>query len=251
MQAIILAAGVGNRLGVQGENPKSLLVLDGETLLSRHLTELAKYQVTRVTLCVGYREEQLRAAAVYSGLAIECVTNSDFRRGSVVSLWSVRAALACGESVLLMDADVLYSAQVLETLVASPHANCFLLDRDFVPGDEPVKLRVRGDRLVEFRKRPDPAIPFDFQGESVGFFKFSPACARELAQRCDAYVASGRLDEAYEEPIRDLVLAATQPLAFEDISGLPWIEIDFPEDIVRAEREVLPKIARPIGSSNA
>jgi choline kinase len=243
MRAIILAAGVGNRLGSQGEIPKSLLSIGGQTLLSRHLTELAKHRVSRVTICVGYRAELLRAAAVHPNLTIDCVTNANYRRGSVVSLWTVRAALACGEDVLLMDADVLYSGRVLETLVKSQHPNCFLLDRDFIPGDEPVKLCVRDGRLVEFRKRPDPTIPYDFRGESVGFFKFAPNCARDLAERCDAYVTAGRLDEAYEEPIRDLVLAASQRLAFEDISGMPWIEIDFPEDIVRAEHEILPQIA--------
>ena len=45
----------------------------------------------------------------------------------------------------------------------------------------------------------------------------------------------------YEEPIRDMILASnlndpTNParFGFEDISGLPWTEIDFPEDVVKA-----------------
>jgi choline kinase len=183
-------------------------------------------------------------------LTIECVTNPNYRRGSVVSLWTTRAVLASGDDVLLMDADVLYSPHILARLVASRHSNCFLLDRDFMPGDEPVKLCVRNDQLVEFRKRLDPAIAFDFCGESVGFFKFSPLGAAELARRCEEYVTAERVDEPYEEPLRDMVLARRQPLGFEDISGIPWVEIDFPEDIDRAEREIAPRISRELGESH-
>jgi choline kinase len=65
MHAIILAAGVGNRLGDLGQRPKSLLELAGRTLLARHFDALARHQLTKITLCVGYREELIRAAASY------------------------------------------------------------------------------------------------------------------------------------------------------------------------------------------
>jgi choline kinase len=242
MHVIILAAGVGNRLGASGQQPKSLLNIGGRSLLARHLDVLARHKPTKVTICVGYQEELIRAAASHSELSIECVTNSNYRRGSVVSLWTARETLTCGDEVLVMDADVLYTPRIVERLVASQHQNCFLLDRDFIPGDEPVKLCVRDGQLVEFRKRPDPSINFDFCGESVGFFRFSSPCAADLARRCDAYITAARMDEPYEEPIRDLVLARQQTLGFEDISGMPWVEIDFPEDIDRAEREIAPQI---------
>ncbi|MGH8598633.1 MAG: NTP transferase domain-containing protein, partial [Gammaproteobacteria bacterium] len=217
MHAIILAAGMGNRLGL--EFPKSLLKIGGESLLSRHFVELAKHRVKNLAICVGYRSDLLREAASHSGLVIECIENRDFNRGSVVSLWTVRDVLTSGAQILLMDADVLCAPRILETLIASPHANCFLLDRDFIPGDEPVKLCVREGRLVEFRKRPEPSIPFDYCGESVGFFKFSPTTAAELARRCETYIVAGRLDEPYEEAIRDLLIAPHPQLDFEDVSG--------------------------------
>lgn len=251
MRAIILAAGVGHRLGARGDHPKSLLPIGGQTLLDRHLAILAKHAIAHVSIGVGYCAEQLRAAAHSPGLNIECITNHDFRRGSVVSLWTMRDVLTAGDEVILMDADVLYTPRIMARLIESRHRNCFLLDRDFIPGDEPVKLCVRDGQLVEFRKRPDPSIPFDYCGESVGFFKFSPACAASLAQRCDDYVSAGRLDEPYEEAIRDLVLARSHFFNFEDVSGMPWIEIDFPEDIDRAEFEINPKIACSLEPSDA
>ncbi len=244
MRAVMLAAGVGNRLGELGERPKSLLTFGGLTLLQRHLANLAANGITQLTICVGYCAEQIEAHVANAPLKVECVLNERYRRGSVVSLWAVREALACGDDVLLMDADVLCAPRLLTRLVQSPIRNCLLFDEDFVPGDEPVKICVANQQIVEFRKKPAPEIRFDAWGESVGFFKFEPACAQALAEHCAHYIDRDRLDEPYEEALRDLIHARTHRLGFEMVAGLPWLEIDFPEDIARARAEILPQLDR-------
>lgn len=245
MDALILAAGVGNRLGeLAGERPKSLLEFGGLSLLARHLDALAGVGVERLTVCVGYQHALIEAELTrHARIPVTTVHNPLFRAGSVRSLWTAREALTRGQALLLMDADVLYAPRLLRTLAQSVHSNCFLLDRELPPGDEPVKICVRDGHIVEFRKIPDPAIAYDYAGESVGFFKFGPAAAAELAARTETYIAQQREGEAYEEPIRDMVLARSQPLAFEDITGTPWIEIDFPDDLRRARDDILPRIA--------
>lgn len=240
MRAVMLAAGVGNRLGDVGNRPKSLLTFGGRSLLQRHLDNLADNGITRLTLCVGYEAGQIEAHVRDAPLPVDCVLNPDYRRGSVRSLWTVGHALASGEDVLLMDADVLYAPALLTRLVRSAHANCFLLDEDFTPGDEPVKICVQDGEIVEFRKKPDPAISFDFCGESVGFFKFSADCAQALVARCQRYIDDKRDDEAYEEVLRDLILARSHALGFERTERMPWLEIDFPEDLIRAREQILP-----------
>ena len=136
-----------------------------------------------------------------------------------------------------MDGDVLYDQRMMTRLLESRSADSLLLDREIEPGDEPVKLCVRDDAIVDFRKLPTE--PYDFHGESVGFFRFTPQTAAELADRCDAYVASGRRGVEYEEPIRDMIMqSAADRFGFEDITGLPWTEIDFPEDHGEGRRPV-------------
>ncbi|MBM4228572.1 MAG: phosphocholine cytidylyltransferase family protein [Gammaproteobacteria bacterium] len=240
MRAVMLAAGVGNRLGDLGNRPKSLLTFGGRSLLQRHLDNLAAIEIAGLTLCTGYEAAQIEAHVQGAPLPVQCVLNPEFRRGSVRSLWTVREAMTCGDDVLLMDADVLYAPALLTRLVTSTHANCFLLDEDFTPGDEPVKICVREGEIVEFRKKPDPSIAFDFCGESVGFFKFSSACAQALMQHCKHYIDAGRMDEPYEEVLRDLILARSHALGFELTRRLPWLEIDFPEDLIRARDRILP-----------
>jgi choline kinase len=245
--AIILAAGVGRRLGLEaagGEpKPKALLDLAGRSLLCRHLFLLEQCGIESVTIVVGYGAAQIRSAleTCGTGLKVATLENPDFREGSVISLWTARDVLRCVQPILLMDADVLYDRRLLARLLQSAHGDCLLLDRNIEAGDEPVKLCVRGGRIVDFHKIPTE--PHDWHGESVGFFRFSPSSACELADRVGGYVAAGRRSEEYEEPIRDMIRASEPDrFGFEDISSLPWTEIDFPEDVIKA-RALLPELA--------
>jgi choline kinase len=245
MQAIILAAGVGERLGDAARGlPKSLLDMDGLSLLARHCRVLRGLGVDAIHVVTGFRAELVDAEldAQPDGRSIGRIHNTEYRRGSVLSLRAAGAVLRAGTPVLVMDADVLCDPGILRALTSTRAENCFLLDRHYEPGDEPVKLCIRAGRIVEFRKRLPPDLVCDVQGESVGFFRFSADVAAALARRCDEYCAAGRRDEPYEEVIRDLALAQPAVFGWEDITGLPWIEIDFPGDVVRARTEILPRL---------
>ncbi len=246
---MILAAGIGRRLGApntdgcrQVDVPKALLSFGGRTLLGRHVALLRANGVADIAVTVGFGARHVVAALQdLGGYGLEPIENPDFRQGSVVSLWAARAILRYGGPVILMDADVLYDRRLLARLIDSPHANCLLLDRDIEPGDEPVKLCVLAGRIVDLRKQPTQ--PHDWHGESVGFFKLDAAAAAELAARVEDYVDGGRRMMEYEEPLRDMIMAsAPDRFGFEDISGLPWTEIDFPEDVVKANA-LLPELA--------
>ena len=245
MKAIILAAGVGRRLGKDGEiQPKCLLRFNGKSLLERHLDYLCYCQIDTVAIAVGYQAEMIQDEIKRVGAEtwVTTIYNPDYTQGSLISLWTLREHLAAGEDLLLMDADVLYDRHIIERLVKTDIPNCFLLDRDFEPGDEPVKLCVHNGQLIEFRKQVAPTLVYDFSGESVGFFRFDGAIAHRLAACTERYVAEGRYEEPYEEAIRDLLLDAPEVFGYEDITGLPWIEIDFPEDIQRAQNKILPQL---------
>lgn len=245
-RALILAAGIGQRLGEAGSDrpdvPKALLEFGSKSLLARHVAILRGFGISDITVVIGFGAEPMRAAlaAFDDGPSISNVINPDFREGSVVSLWAGRDVLRSGAPVILMDADVLYDARLMAPLVNSRKPGCLLLDREIEPGDEPVKLCVRDGRIVDFHKRPTE--PHDWHGESVGFFRLSAAVAAELAGRCEDYVANGRRMMEYEEPMRDMIISSVADrFGYEDITGLPWTEIDFPEDVAKA-RALMPDL---------
>jgi choline kinase len=121
-------------------------------------------------------------------------------------------------------------------------SNRILIDRNFEPGDEPVKVCVQDGIPVELRKQVTPGLHYDTIGESVGFFRFDERAARRLADLVADYVNSGREHLPHEEAVRDLILERSQVFQIIDVTGSPWIEIDFPVDVERAARDVLPQL---------
>ncbi len=248
----MLAAGIGRRLSGNDDthSPKALLRFDGQTLLARHAEILRRCGVAGLVVVVGYREGEIIAeiAAIGAGDYVRNARNDDYLRGSMLSLWAARDILVGGDDILFMDADVLYHPHLIACLLASTHRDCLIFDRGFDPGDEPVKLCLKEGVIVEFRKKVE--ADYDTVGEWPGFMRLSSATAKRLVAAMRAYVEAGRLDEPYEEAMRDVMLETPASFGVEDVTGYPWIEIDFPSDLLRAERDVLPQL-RQLGSSVA
>lgn len=247
MRAIILAAGRGMRLRQADTEhlPKCLLRFGGMSLLERHLRLLRGVGVEDVVLALGFRHElvetELERLDWLPRPAI--VFNPLFDAGSMVTVHSAAEWMRGVSNLLLMDADVLYDERIAGALVAgaSP-VNRLLIDREFEAGDEPVKVCIRAGTPVEFRKQIAAGLAFDTIGESVGFFRFDSRGARRLAALVAGYVARGLGHLPHEEAVRDLILEQSPPLEVSDVTGAPWIEIDFPDDVRRAAHEILPRL---------
>jgi choline kinase len=262
MRAILLAAGRGLRLQLPQDQqlPKCLLPFGGMTLLERHLRLLRRVGVDEVVLALGFRHELVEAELERMQWLPrpERVLNAQFELGSVLTLHTVADAMTRGGDVLLMDADVLYHERIMHALVAGSSANRLLLDRDFEAGDEPVKLCLRDGVPVELRKLVAPGLHYDTIGESVGFFRFDHAMARRLMDLVAGYVDGGRANLPHEEAVRDLLLERGALFEVADVTGAPWIEIDYVADVSRAATDILPHlqplpasepVPRPFGSA--
>ncbi len=226
------------------DRPKCLLEIGGTTLLARHLAQLAAVDVKQVDLVIGYEADRVidHVGELSERPPVAFHFNPRFDQGSVISLLAARDALTEGGPVVIMDADVLYHPQILQRLFSGQAENCVLLDREFEPGEEPVKIAFSGGLIVEFRKQMPDDLEFNLIGESVGFFRFGGRVADAIAQACVRFEAEGLQDAPHEEVLRTVLLSDPAAFAFEDVTGLPWIEIDFPADVRHAEDVILPAI---------
>ena len=251
MRAILLAAGRGLRLqqSIGEQFPKCLLRFDGVTLLERHLRMLNQAGVAQIVLALGFQSEQVEDELdrVARRLDLEVVLNPHWELGSVLTVHTAAEPLTRGGDVLLMDADVLYDQRIVSALTSGDNADRLLIDRDFQAGDEPVKLCVRNGVPVELRKQLPVDLQYDMIGESVGFFRFRENTARRLAEIVARYVETGRSNMPHEEAVRDLLLEGGHQFDIADVTGAPWIEIDFPNDVDRARDEILPQL-QPLGA---
>jgi choline kinase len=239
--AIILAAGVGKRLlGLSGGRPKCLIEIGGKSLILRLLEGLAAAGVEDAVVVAGFGEDVLQAAvgAGTDGIRVRWVSNPRYREGAILSLWSARDAL--DGPVVVMDADVLCAPAMIARLVRSSHRNCFLLDGGVEPTGEEQMLLVTRGRVRNIVRGGAPG--YELAGESVGFLKLSAGAARVLRELLDIRVAAGQTGIEHEEVYPELLERVE--VGFERVDGMPWIEIDFAEDVTRAERDVLPQIGR-------
>ena len=97
---------------------------------------------------------------------------------------------------------------------------------------------VKNGRPFEFRKKWTGEA--DFVGESIGFFKIAPEDLPLLKDETRARSAGREIRDSYDDVIRTLVLA--DRFCYNDVTGMPWTEIDFPEDILRARDVILPAL---------
>ena len=242
MNAVICAAGRGVRLGAS--SPKILLEFGGRTLLEWHALRLRAVGVEDVVLVTGHLREQIAAVlpeiCARHGVSIRELVNERYHEGSVLSLAAVLPELeGRREPILLMDADVLYPAQMLERLVRSKDATVLLLDREYsTSDDDPVLVPVKNGRPFEFRKKWTGEA--DFVGESIGFFKIAPEDLLPLIHETRQRSAGMDVRDSYDEVLRALVLAGR--FCYRDVTGMPWTEIDFPQDLLHAREVVLPAL---------
>ncbi len=239
MKAVILAAGVGKRLWqVTQHRPKCLIEIGGRSLLRRYLTTLASVGIRRADIVVGYKQEMIRAAVEGDscGVKVNFLVNDEFHRGSISSLWIARKAL--DDDVIIMDADVLFHREILRRLVESPYENALLMDETVKQTGEECMVVVAGGRVIALTKTM-PAH-YDYAGEGVGFLRVRHADTPHVVASLRSSIDKGAWNMEYEDALLDYFREVK--VGHEMIGGLPWTEIDFVEDVRKAELEVLPRL---------
>jgi choline kinase len=234
VRAIILAAGRGSRIeAVIGEHPKCLARIGSSTLLERQVRSLKACGVDRITVVIGYRGEQIEAL---SYRRFDVLQNAAFATtNSLYSLWLTRHLF--GDGIVVLNGDVLFHPQLLSDLLTARYEDAALVatkGANTKYSDEEMKVRIRGGLIVDMSKT---LTTEESDGENM---KFGKAGTRHLARHLDRIVQAGELSAW--APRAFVEFSRRRPLHAVDSRGLPWTEIDFPEDYWGACARVEPAI---------
>ena len=238
MRGVILAAGKGSRLnGTATSTPKCLVRVGRRSLIERQIDTLRAAGIDDIVVVVGCQQLRVRRTC---GKGITYIENTRYAEtNSLYSLWMARPLLY--EGFVVLNCDVLFHPALLEDLLTSRHENALLLGyreaNQPLFGDEEMKVKVRHGRVVEMSKEMDPT---EADGENLGIVKFGAGGAAALVDIMDRIVGDGRLREWAPRAFSQF--AQQDSLHAIGTRGLPWIEIDFPEDYERAVGEILPII---------
>ncbi len=233
MQAIILAAGQGSRLGEQLNGaPKALLKVGGVHLIDYQLAVLSFYNITDVCVVVGYQKNKL--LRVIADRCTFVVNDRYAETNSLHSLWLTRNWVC--EPFLLLNSDVLAHPLIFNRLMETP-GSALVYDSNSGGDSEHMKVNVRDNRL----RRISKTLPVESShGESLGLLKFDAPAVKPLFREAGAALAQHGPKQWAPAAVNRL--AQLLPITGLDISGMPWVEIDYPEDWLHAYLKIWPAL---------
>lgn len=240
MQAIILAAGMGKRLGeLTKGHTKCMIEVGGETLISRLLHQLDQYKLSRVVMVVGYKAKELREYLQTLDITtpLEFVENTVYdKTNNIYSLYMAKDWLE-KEDTLLFESDIIMENAVIEKLLNDPYPSLALVDKfeswmdgTVVTIDEENRIR----RFIPNSQFRYDEIPTYYK--TVNVYKFS----REFAQNMyvpflEAYCKALGKNEYYEQVLRVINMLDNSGMRALPLSGEQWYEIDDIQDLDIAE----------------
>lgn len=240
MRAVILAAGASRRLGeLTKDIHKSLLKIGEKSLLENQLDALALYGIREAMIIVGHFKEQImtRFGKEYKGIQITYRENPLYATTNTVYSLMLAGDYFLSHDFLYFNADVLFHPVLLERLINSLHASALAVEVKQC-GEEEVKVIVAGNnRIVSIGKQIDPVSCL---GEFIGVAKFGAETTADFLESLKAVVNEGKQLSFFEAAVDRIVLK--HAMYAEDITGIPVVEIDFPEDLKRAREVIYPKI---------
>ena len=240
MQAIILAAGMGKRLGEYTlNNTKCMVRVGGETLIERILRQLDTLHLNRIIIVIGYKgkelQEYLSQVSVQTQLVF--VENPVYdKTNNIYSLYLAKDYMR-EQDTLLLESDLIMEDAVLEKLVKHPYPDLALVDKyeswmdgTVVTIDEENRIQ----RFIPNSRFKYEEIPSYYK--TVNVYKFSRTFSEHMyVPFLEAYSSALGNNEYYEQVLRVITMLDNSSLRALPLESEQWYEIDDVQDLDIAE----------------
>jgi choline kinase len=243
MKGVILAAGISSRLRpLTDTTPKCLLPIGGETILERTLNNLTACGIRDIVIVGGYLEDRLRSyvSGNFPELGVKFLTNEVYATtNNIYSLWLTKPDVL-EQGMILLDSDIIFEDRIIQALLRSGHENCLAVNTKIRLGDEEIKVAV--DRHNRIRAISKEVPPGQAIGESIGIELFGPSILKTLFEVLDRKILLEKaVNEFYEAAFQEVIDRGGEIYAV-DVGMYKAIEIDTAEDLLAAEKDILPHL---------
>lgn len=237
MQAVILAAGMGKRLGeLTKDNTKCMLSVNGERLIDRVIKILAARNVTRLVMVVGYKAQNV---IDYIGhryddkLKIEYIHNTIYDKTNNIFSLALAQEKLCEDDTILLESDLIFDEKILDMLIDHPDKDLALVAK-YETWMDGTMVSIDADRnIVNFI--PKDAFRYDdvdLYYKTLNIYKFSKDFSRKFyVPFLEAYNKVMGNNEYYEQVLRILLHLHNSPLKALPINNEKWYEIDDVQDL--------------------
>lgn len=236
MQAIILAAGMGRRLKeLTQNNTKCMVKVNGVTLIERLLSQLEKYELSRIVIVVGYEGQKLVDYIATLGIKtpIQYVENPIYNKTNNIYSLALAKDYLCEQDTLLFESDLIFEDAVIDAIVNDPRPSLALVDKYESWMDGTCVTLNEQDEITSFV----PGKHFDFKRideyyKTVNIYKFDKDFSRtHYVPFLDAYSKAMGNNEYYEQVLRIITMLDDPEIKAKRLSGEKWYEIDDIQDL--------------------
>jgi len=241
MQAMILAAGMGKRLGkYTNDNTKCMVRVGGTTLIDRALNNLIRHKPSRIILVVGYRGDKVKShvGSSWKGVRIIYVENPFYSKtNNIYSLYLARHLLL-EEDTLLLESDLIFDDSALSRIIDDPRDSLVLVSK-FQPWMNGTVVRIdKHGRIKEFISGENlNLLRTGKYFKTVNIYKFSADFSKNMyLPFLEAYIKAVGYNEYYEQVLSVINFLDNSELraCVLDEEEL-WYEIDDKQDLDDAE----------------
>ena len=237
MQAIILAAGMGKRLGeLTKNNTKCMVEVNGIRLIDRMITQLSKFNLNRLVIVVGYEGKKL---IDYIGhryddiLKIEYINNPIYDRTNNIYSLALAKEELCKDDTILLESDLIFEDRMLELLINHRDPDLALVAK-YETWMDGTMVCVDNDRNIT-NFVPKEAFCYenaDVYYKTVNIYKFSSEFSKyQYVPFLEAYCRVMGNNEYYEQVLRILLHLYSSTLKALPITNEKWYEIDDVQDL--------------------
>jgi histidinol-phosphate/aromatic aminotransferase/cobyric acid decarboxylase-like protein/GTP:adenosylcobinamide-phosphate guanylyltransferase len=251
VQAMILAAGLGSRLGKYTKNnTKCMLEVNGDTIITQALDSLNSVGIKKLILVVGYKKYNLirHIGRHYKNIDIEYVENPIYNKtNNIYSLFLAKDKLIEDDTILL-ESDLLFEESILKELLDDDRENLAVVDKYQIWMDGTSVRLDDDDNIIGFYGKRD----FKFQDvrdyyKTVNIYKFSKEFSQNIyVPFLEAYMKALGVNEYYETVIKVIADLEGTGLKALRLKGQKWYEIDDAQDKANAEILFAPTAKRKL-----
>ena len=240
MQAIILAAGMGKRLGEYTKNnTKCMVPVNGVPIIDRLLGQLSKLYLKRVVIVVGYEGEKLMEYLSTKDypVPIEFLSNPIYDKTNNIYSLALAKDKLVEDDTLLIESDLVFEDGIFTLLLENPYPNLALVAK-YETWMDGTMVRIDEDNnIVNFI----PKAAFNYADvaqyyKTVNIYKFSQEFSKtKYVPFLEAYTKAVGNNEYYENVLRIITFLDSHELKALPITHEKWYEIDDKQDLDIAE----------------
>lgn len=239
MQGLILAAGMGKRLGEHTRtNTKCMVKVNDKTIIERSIEALLTSGIKKIVIVTGYESKKLIDFIQFKDYKVNFVFvhNPDYSTtNNIYSLYLAKEYLT--EDTILLESDLIFDYEILEKILSSKYENIVAVSQYKHWMDGTVSLIDSEDNIIEFIEKS----AFDFQKvdeyyKTINIYKFSKEfLERQYIPFLEAYITAYGTNEYYELVLKAIAHLSRSGLKALEVGNLKWYEIDDIQDMEIAE----------------